>query len=186
MRELIERHGGRIQPFRALLPAQQMAIAQYCSIAGVSWNAPLELWNWISRHRGKRTPLAEELPKHMPCYLEQHGEQLFGVVDIPTAELLPRIMEGYQLAEFHGDWAAYHAWYTSFGSTPDHDMTKPLWPVWFAIDHRDNEALEDGWHRLHDYVRKGMQVIPGVYTPFGHEEPGEAISSRAVESVALV
>ncbi len=186
MRELIERHGGRIQPFRALPPAHQMAIAHYHSIAGVSWNAPLELWNWISRHKGMRAPLAEELPRHMPHYLERHGEQLFGVVDIPTAELLPRIMQGSELAEFHGDWVAYHAWYTSFVPTPDHDTTKPLWPVWLAIDHRDNEALEDGWHRLHDYVRKGIQVIPGVYTPFWPAGRGEAIDTRAVESMALV
>jgi len=163
-----------------------MAIAHYHSIAGVSWNAPLELWNWISRHKGMRAPLAEELSRHMPHYLERHGEQLFGVVDIPTAELLPRIMQGYELAEFHGDWVAYHAWYTSFVPTPDHDTTKPLWPVWLAIDHRDNEALEDGWHRLHDYVRKGIQFIPGVYTPFWPEGRGEAIGTRAVESMALV
>jgi hypothetical protein len=185
MRELIERHGGRVLPFRALPLAHQMAIAQYCSIAGVSWNAPLELWSWISRHKGKRAPLAEELARHMHYYVQEHGEQRFGVVDLPTAELLPRIMEGYQLAPFRGEWSAYHAWYTSFGSTPDHDVTRPLWPVWLAIDHRDREALEDGWHRLHDYVRKGLQLIPGVYTPFSHEWRGEPARSRATESMAL-
>jgi len=162
-----------------------MAIAHYNSIAGVAWNAPLELWNWISRNKGKRASFAEELARHMPCYQEQHGEQLFGVVDIPTAELLPRIMQGYQLAEFHGHWAAYHAWYTRFVPTPDHDISRPLWPVWLAIDHRDNEALEDGWHRLHDYVRKGIQVIPGVYEPFRPAGRGQAIRSGDVQSMAL-
>ncbi len=186
MRALIERHGGRVLPYRVLPLAHQMAIAQYCSIAEVSWNAPLELWSWLSRHKGTRAPLAAELAKHMPWFLDRYGEEVFGEVSIPTTELLPRIMQGFQVGGFHGDWKTYHNWYMSFGTTPDHDITKPLWPVWLAIDHRDNEALDDGWHRLHDYVRKGVRVIPSVYTPYLVEAPNREPGRRAVEAMALV
>ncbi len=162
-----------------------MAIAQYHSIAGVTWCAPLELWNWISRHRGTRASLADEMTRRIPWYLDRYGDQPFGVVDIPTDELLLRIMEGFQVAEFHGDWTTYHSWYMSFGTTPDHDMTRPLWPVCLAIDHPDNEALEDGWHRLHDYVRKGVRVIPGVYTPYRVAAPVKVMNLRTRESLAM-
>ncbi len=146
----------------------------------------LELWNWISRHRGQQAPLAEELARHVPWNLDRLGEQEFGMVEIPTVELLPRIMQGFQLAEFQGDWQTYHRWYIRSGATPDHDITRPILPVWLAIDHCDNEALEDGWHRLHDYVRKGVRTIPCVYTPFHPVVESMPISAMNVQSMVPV
>lgn len=60
------------------------------------------------------------------------------------------------------DFDEYHEWYVSQGKMPDHP-TAALWPV--ILSSTPDETLQDGWHRLHDYYRKGIEMVPAVYFP---------------------
>jgi hypothetical protein len=63
----------------------------------------------------------------------------------------------------HIDWNTfdkYHEWYQSRGNY-DHDISKPLWPVIISSDSED--TLQDGWHRFHCYIAKGVKFIPALY-----------------------
>lgn len=80
---------------------------------------------------------------------------------VPTTTVIERVMAtGDHADDFDGDWAAYHAWYVSQGGVPDHGTSR--WPV------IENPLalrgacgyLDDGWHRLHSYIRAGDTHIP--------------------------
>lgn len=81
---------------------------------------------------------------------------------VPLADVLAQAMaSGDHAVDFNGDWEAYHAWYLSGGDVPDHGTSR--WPV---IENSERgraingEYLDDGWHRLHSYVRAGDTHIP--------------------------
>jgi hypothetical protein len=183
VRATVRKHKGRMVAMKHLPLVYQMTAAQYMSLAGEAdaWDRPpvLEAWlekNWpiitSDREKGQKSVLkhqrlfAVEFPKHMPFYLERYGDTMFGVVEIPIAEMIALIMKGGDMVEcYNGNWDEYHAWYLNQGYIPDYDVSKPLWPVWIDINGSGDELLEDGWHRFNDYVRKGVQVIPAIYFP---------------------
>jgi hypothetical protein len=180
VRAMVEGHGGRMVAMRDLPPAYQMAAAQYMSLAGEAWDLPPLLEEWLPLHwveftadraRTERSLLehqrlfAEEFPKHMPFYVERYGAATFGVVEVPITAMIALIMTGDHMEHYDGSWERYHAWYVGQGYMPDYDVSKPLWPVWIDINGCDDQLLEDGWHRFHDYARKGVQVVPAIYFP---------------------
>jgi hypothetical protein len=80
----------------------------------------------------------------------------FGYALIPTEALAAAIGGGSD-----GDWPdfpTYHQWYLDQGHMPDY--TKQAFAV--ILDADDDEVIWDGWHRFHDYVRKGFKTIPCV------------------------
>jgi hypothetical protein len=39
-------------------------------------------------------------------------------------------------------------------------LSKPLWPVTLETTYPEDGTLFDGWHRFHDYYRKGVKEVP--------------------------
>lgn len=58
-----------------------------------------------------------------------------------------------------GTWDSYHRWYLSLGDVPEYAQ-EDRWPV---LSWADDEVFEDGWHRLHSYMRSNHPNIP-VYS----------------------
>lgn len=150
--ELVKRHGGRIVPFRRLPKDAQLAMIQYMAYDGEAWNV-------------YKNTLDEEARK---CFVTKYGDQRFGYVTIPTQELTAFVFDCMKLSPEGADYDtfdAYHRWYAGQDSDTDHGNS--VWPV--ILCDIPNEGLEDGWHRFHSYVRKGLKEIPCLYYPPGTE-----------------
>lgn len=145
--------------YRDLSAAYQKAIAQYMSVDG-------EAWAFVGGDRygfGAEMDADRFWADHLAGYVAEHGHRRFAVLELELAELAAAIMAGdHELrAQFGGDWDAYHAWYQQHQQTPDRGMpagSAEIWPVVLDSDHPS--PLQDGWHRLHDYVQRGLTVIP--------------------------
>lgn len=59
------------------------------------------------------------------------------------------------LQEEYASFEEYHKWYVDGGDIPDH--TSSDWPVLSSPD--GSEALLDGWHRFHSYVKQGFSNV---------------------------
>lgn len=94
----------------------------------------------------------EEFVDHIPNYKFLYGE-------VPT-EVLVKEIERVHKAEIGDSFDSYHQWYLGQGYIPDHGPEN-RWPVTLS-EYYEEEVLEDGWHRLHDYYRKGHKTIPVV------------------------
>jgi len=135
-RKLIERVGGQILPYDELPRPAQRAIFTYVS---------------EGEYKGDLRDLQRQLAKSN-----------FGYSEIPAAILAKEIAEDPDIAEEFGDFESYHQWYLKLGGIPDYPP-KNRWPV--ILSPFEDETLQDGWHRLHDYYRKGARKIPVVWFP---------------------
>lgn len=93
--------------------------------------------------------------------------------EVPVDRLKVAIMQMTDIAQSHADFEAYHQWYVAHGDTPQY-TSKNRWPCIASEDFwrlsisnpssreakEDFEALDDGWHRFHAYVRAGHETIP--------------------------
>jgi hypothetical protein len=134
---VLRRHGAVVRPLGELSRAAQFAISTYEA-------------QYIDRS---------------PSQIRKDLRSMaFGYVEIPTATLSALILR--HMNDFGAGYAsfrAYHRWYVGVGDMPDHPLENP-WPVVLARQSdEDCNLLEDGWHRFHDYVRKGLKVIPAVF-----------------------
>lgn len=64
------------------------------------------------------------------------------------------------LKETHGEFETYHLCYAE-GDVPDHGES-----LWHCIVGGMDEWLDDGWHRFHSYVQKGIPLIPTLQLQF--------------------
>ena len=118
----------------------------------------------------------EQLPPHYQASIREYTSEgfpedgdfaphvakyLFRIGNVPT-EVMVREIERVQggRGEISRDFDEYHKEYVGMGLMPDHGP-KNRWPVSLSQYYED-EVLEDGWHRFHDYYRKGHKTIPVV------------------------
>ena len=154
--------------YRDLPAAHQKAIAHYMAIDGEAWG------NYWQPRYGEYP--AFDAPAywadHLHRYVTEHGHRRFAVLDLPAGTLAQAITtHNTEVAQISGgDWAAYCAWYAQFIDTDTQQGrgvpagSGELWPV--ILDHDNHDVIQDGWHRLHDYVGRGLTRIPAVgYLP---------------------
>jgi len=161
-RKLIESFGGRVMAFRNLPIPAQLAMAWYMAVDGEAWELPPE-------QVSDETSLLEitrDFSEMLPWFIKKYGSKRFGYVEIPMEVLTKQVMRDQWMKEDMPnlkDFEQYHRWYVRQGGMPDHPLTD-LWPVILSTNYEE-ETLEDGWHRLHDYYRKGVEIVPAVYFP---------------------
>jgi hypothetical protein len=155
---------GKVVPFSQLPESHQRAVAHYMAVDGEAW----PLYEDLAKGLPVGTPQWSQqyLDRAMPRYLAdpEIAGTPFGMTEIPMQHLTRAIMDkNHDVNGLGGDWDKYHAWYCNRGDMADHDVSKPLWPVF--LDRYYPDVLQDGWHRLHDYYRKGVQSVPAVFYP---------------------
>lgn len=102
------------------------------------------------RHQGDSTS-----PEDHEAYARSREWQY---ARVPTELMAERIMAADpDLVADHGTFEAYHDWYVSRGRVPDHGDSH--WP---SIEAGPGMVgyLDDGWHRFHSYVARGMKNVP--------------------------
>lgn len=126
-------------PYRKLSVPAQLAIARYMAVDGEAWTLPM---NWTKRNFRK-------LLRH---FRSEYGHVKFGYVILQMTELLKAIeKDGIDIGE-----------YVKGGYTPLHPKAN-RWPV--ILSGFNDETLQDGWHRLRDYLGQGAITVPAVYYP---------------------
>ena len=108
-----------------------------------------------------RKPELQERPTDVNDALPEELDQLYRAMVMPSrmrridpATLIERI----EKCNFMGDFESfdhYHEWYTGKGLS-DYDTVFPV------ILSDCDECIEDGWHRFHLYIDKGIDIIPFV------------------------
>lgn len=152
-RALVREFGGRVMAFRSLPRPAQLSIAHYMAIDGEAWGLPDDY--------APHTVSVQKFPSMLPFFIKKHGSKKFGYIEIPTDVLIDMVMQDEGMDRF-GNFEEYHRWYVSQGHMPEH-APRSRWPV--ILSSEDDETLQDGWHRFHDYVRQGARMIPAVYYP---------------------
>jgi len=93
--------------------------------------------------------------------LEAHARtSQWQLEQVPAEAMKARVMSADpDLMLYGGTFATYHSWYLGAFRVPDHGASR--WPV---IEHPGDDTcegyLDDGWHRLHAYLRAGDTSIP--------------------------
>lgn len=152
---LAERH--QIVAFRNLAEPYQLALVHYMAVDGEAWDALSEVPYGASADEIRNAIIGA-----LPQYVGRYGDCQFGVVALPVGDVLRSVMQDEEIRDAFSDWAHYHAWYLGCGDVPEHGPTD-RWPV--ILSGYDDETLQDGWHRLHSYVRAGHSDIPAVFYP---------------------
>lgn len=159
-----------IIPFSDLDLPHQMAIAWYMAVDGEIWgdgvledlyespDVPSQGDDPAGWHAFWKTAIRER----MPLFVEQVGDQMFGVVQLATADVV-RSVGGDE--EFVGmaDAEVLEAVSGHFHDAYPPHSTTDRWPVILSSD--DSQTLQDGWHRFGNYVASGEGMIPAVFYP---------------------
>lgn len=143
-------------PFRNLPRPAQLAMAFYMAVDGEAWPLPPK---YVPYEVSFRT-IKRDFPSMLPWFVKEYGDRKFGYVEIPTEILIREIMADADIEDQFKEFADYHRWYVKHGPMPRHEP-RNRWPV--ILSSEEDETLQDGWHRFHDYVRQGAEIIPALY-----------------------
>jgi len=94
-------------------------------------------------------------------YANVYGNKkfLYGIMDVK--DIIEGIRKDYENLDFD-DFNKYHKWYRKQGKVDHGDS---VFPIILSSDKGVDdrfEFIEDGWHRFHSYVDKGITNIPVV------------------------
>ena len=94
-------------------------------------------------------------------YAKVYGNKkfLYGIMDVN--DIIEGIRKDYEGLDFD-DFNKYHRWFRKQGKVDHGDS---VFPIILSSDKSlewDFEFIEDGWHRFHSYVDKGITNIPVV------------------------
>lgn len=152
---LIRKCEGKTVKFRDLPSTAKYAMSHYMAIDGEAWRIPLNIVNYLKNrnflenHYPNSKTLIKLLINNIGFYTKLYGNKEFGLVNIPTEKLLAFFCKGVYPK-----------------SKEMYEKRKEIWPVIleFSPVNEDNPLpIQDGWHRLSDYVAMGLNKIPCLY-----------------------
>lgn len=164
---MIRRNGGKIVRFADLPVVCQNAMIHYMSVDGAAWAVEsrdrmsrIRGENWADWKWGEGTPhkskqrreMLADIEKFRHRFIERWGDEKFGLVEVPTKELLDAIRED---DEFCSD--DRYEKETTPGFDDDWEYDLPTWPV--ILSDFPAETLQDGWTRFHRYCQLGVEKI---------------------------
>lgn len=86
----------------------------------------------------------------------------WGIASIPIEQIKNFVLQfDKDIAEDWKDFDSYHKWYISYGNIPEHKGKQ--WPI--ILSGFGYEFIQDGWHRLHCYMRQGKKTVPILLFP---------------------
>ena len=87
-------------------------------------------------------------------FIKVYGEMEFRIGEISIEEVIEGVMKW--LCREWDTFEEYHEWYKEGDHTDHGDSVFPI------VLSGCEEYIEDGWHRFHSYVDKGLKKIPFV------------------------
>ncbi len=151
--KLIQKHGGKVLPFRKLPSTAKYAIAYYMSIDGEAWEVSPSIENAYQDRLPPKHDPSIAVVRSIGWYTKNYGNEKLGFVKIPTDELLAMFLEKYR---------------GLYKNRELYEKRSAIWPVildFSPIDEDNVGPIQDGWHRFSDYVTMGLKEIPCIYYP---------------------
>ena len=99
--EIIRRNGGTLVAFRDLPKTHQFALIHYMSVDGAAWAVQDDWpdWEWgegapcPTRQADLRAKSMADVERFHERFVEAYGNVKFGIVDVPTQELIEAIRQ---------------------------------------------------------------------------------------------
>ncbi len=126
----------------------------------------------MDRHGGDPVPFhalqlsaRDALTRYMTFDGDRPGfaDELAFVYMLVPAEEMKRLCWNAPINDMrteHPDWDAYHECYWKTEDDANYrGHLAGMWPVILC----DDEGVQDGWHRLHWYLRNGVTEIPAIH-----------------------
>lgn len=99
-------------------------------------------------------------------YIKVYADREFRLGTIRIEEVIDRIMPRVSVDTGFETFEEYHEW--AYDGTDHGDSVFPIVISKTLYFDKMEEFIEDGWHRFHSYVHKGIKEIPFVeYFPRG-------------------
>ena len=157
LRETINDKGLTLSTFNNLPYEYKRGLMTYM-VSGepVEWEedvpADPSLVNWFNE---------DEVNYIIDQYANVYGNKkfLYGIMDVN--DIIEGIRDDYE-SEGYNDFNKYHKWYRK---TNKEDHGDSVFPIILSSDksiRNGSEFIEDGWHRFHSYVSKGIKNIPVI------------------------
>lgn len=181
-RDLLDAHGAAEIAYADLPLEAQKSLLMYMAYDGEAWDASPVPVNAAGD---------QDIDLVAAYFAKVHGDVMFGLVELPAALIQRAIMESPVMAELNeaevhygGEdarittWEQYHEHYLkltpyrvrvpTINGMKELDRGRPpggteTWPV--ILDLQYGGVLQDGWHRLHQYMADGMEMIPCLFDP---------------------
>jgi hypothetical protein len=83
-----------------------------------------------------------------------------GIVQIPIQVMMLRVMMDPPRLRSFKTFEEYHAFFKKKEPVPRHSKR---WSIILSGQEWANEAIIDGWHRFHSYVRSGFKSVPALW-----------------------
>lgn len=135
---LVDRYGGQVVRFKDLPVTAKLALIHYLAVQHEAWTVPAS------------DPVLASV---------RYGNVPFGIVQLPLRALTTEVMRDPELTE-HGTFAKYHHWYMAHGPVTRHPLHH-RWPI--ILSDFEDETIDDGWHRFHDYYRAGASTVTAIW-----------------------
>ena len=157
---------GKVYKFKDLPEEAQLALAHYAGVDGEAWDLePFGVFEGMSYRpldvQRNGNIIVANLKKAMPKIVEEKGEGEYGLTTMPTKQLIEAFLE---IDSDVTDFDAYHRCYQdACKKTGRGGGEKPTWPV--ILSEFEDELLQDGWHRFHQYIENGTEEIACLWYP---------------------
>ncbi len=91
-------------------------------------------------------------------YAKVYDTQKFEIGEIDIEELKCKIMENSPV-DF-ATFEEYHEWYVNPSRYEEPDCFFEVFPI--IVSDKEENYIEDGWHRFHHYIDKGIKSVPFI------------------------
>jgi hypothetical protein len=180
--QFIKKYGGKTIKFKDMPFEHQFSLAWYMAVDGEVWELPKEYkpsQKYINSNYFRYIKeLSKEFKKALPIIVEEHSEEKFGLLNVPMKDFI-KILWGKhkklrgkhkklncedipEIEEGQKDFKTYHKWYMTERKGEFINHTSNKFPSILDGTWTD-ELIQDGWHRFHVYVEKGLKKMPLVY-----------------------
>jgi hypothetical protein len=160
-KQLIIKHKAQLYTFKDLPENAQLAIIYYMSVDGAAWAVAdgWPDWRWgeggpcpVSQRKLRAEAIAD-CKEFLPRFIKYYGHSIFGLVDIPTVELIAttRLDKDYCVSTEILRLESKEQW----------EYEAPTWPV--ILSYFEDETFQDGWHRFFRYRQLGVDKIPCLF-----------------------
>jgi hypothetical protein len=189
---MIDAYDGQLVRYADLPHEAQLAMAQYMAIDGEAWQAPEAVYEAFGKafkysHTSKKWREIQAAAHQMfidslPLMVQKYGSIEFGyIAALPMKVLIESVMKDADMKKDYAGlegWKQYHDWYMGTGTK--HEAPSDLWPV--ILSSFDDETLQDGWTRFHQYAERHLLTCPALFYPHRNRNSQQAKAEAKIEN----
>jgi hypothetical protein len=152
----------QITTFAHLPVEHQLAVAWYMAVDNDAWSDTFGATQNKPEFDRRDPASMAEFATHLPQFIKNHGTVPFGLNTITAQQAKQSLQHDAEALGVRLSFAEIHAEYLRNGDFPTYSDDK-RWPV--ILGNGASATFQDGYERLHSYLRDGHETIPMVFFP---------------------